>query len=1614
MNKTFKVASNALRGTVVCSEKASSYQGRAIKTVIAAAVASMVAGAAMAAEPPTLTLTGATLTVTGDAAAKQSVGQEGTASITPKVDERAVWKNGEDTLGADRAVTLTSGGAFVVKYDTTGTSPDLKYAGVSTTIGSLTSKTADTNVTLTSRGVAGAADKTDAVANLKVNGKVDFAQGGTLSFVTDNAENKSANASTLEGTDIIFGTANSHRLTGVQAKITADANSNAAITGTTVKLDNVAIANEGKLAISSSSTLDVGQDSTVANSKVLTLTADQGLTFNADYADAGILSLTSTKAAVTLGGNIKVKEAKFGVAYDPKSTTETATFFANGADGQGVFVDAGSVQEFEKLTVEGTVTVSGTDADRATNDEYEAGALKVTNLVAGDAAKNATISNESGSVELGTVTVNSGKKLTVANGTHDTLAKDGVKNVFTAEKLVVAANSTTPTALEAGLFVVDSGSFTLTGTGSTNAGQITLGSAVDAELVVAEGADLTNSAKIGDAAAKQGTLTVLGTVKNSGTAKNAAITAQNITVAGTLTNEYVNDTQAPSSNVFAQINAEKLTVKKGGTVSAALYKETAGAGFTTYAVTTTTVEEGGTFLTTLNAKTGTAASDPDNALTLNGNEFILDGGKLATKDGDIQNFVLNTGDKLTLNGTYDLNEVQVKEATAAFTAGEESVVSVKTLNVTAGSANVGEDGHLTVTDSFKTADGAVSVNVGDFATLTTSLAAMNLKTDATGTVGDLDSANNKTQSVKNGTIQLNRTAILEVTGIDTIAAGAAGTQKLAQLLSDAEKTTSGMGLIDLGSAKISGLTTTNGKITALAYNNIAGITAGGITAGVTNDEIDALVVTDLNEQGGTASYGAAELAGDRTVLSLQKDTVLYLHNSGNLVSTSTGALGGVTFQDAGYLITTGAGAKVGAVTGESGNVFVDSGDLTIVGNTNVGSVEVAKDAALKMEQASGATDPVTLTAHTAFDVAGTLTTAGEVVLDISHVSDDNYAEVAGTLNAGKLTIRGDEALVVSGTVVAGELAGTGSVEVGDMDPYAGTKTREEARDYEWARGTSKVAFGKVADTASINVVENSIVALGTTDVAVAEKAFAATGLKLSRTAVTANSAVTGTVNRVVYVEGNKDAAVSGNVKTMFESAYADTRFGAQDALVFDAQKVDSTGDIALLKNNVSFNGQQPTDVLSYELDEGAGTVVAILNAKNGDKYRISAGSVSGLDGVNSVFTGDLMMDAVASDDGSTLQIQMEDKADLAKYGMTGAAFDAAYDFYRTGSNVGNTSSSAQFQNFMFSKQTSPFYDAAKDDVNVVAMMTALNSAAALGATTGVQAMTMDAVEQMADTVATRNSILTQRAQGVNVWADVNGGKFEAKKLFEGAGYSSDIYAGVLGLDYQFSCNAVLGAALTIGTADTDSKNSAFGASTDTDLVGFSVYASKTFADIWNVAADIGYMSASNDVKANGYGFNYKFSQDTDAFTVGVRGEVLTKAGAVNIVPHVGLRYTQLSTDGFEAAYVTDVDDQNVFQMPVGITVSGDFETNGWTLAPKFDLSVVPTFGDKDADLKLGINGSAASSDYAVRVLDSNPVQATLGINATNGAWGFGLSYKLGVGSDERQDNSFNAQVRYAF
>ena len=842
------------------------------------------------------------------------------------------------------------------------------------------------------------------------------------------------------------------------------------------------------------------------------------------------------------------------------------------------------------------------------------------------------------------------------------------------------------------------------------------------------------------------------------------------------------------------------------------------------------------------------------------------------------------------------------------------------------------------------------------------------------------------------------------------------------------------GLIDIGATKIKDVEAKieGGKI---AYTELSSI------AGVTNDTIKSVTVTKVGESisGKDAIYGTIEQE-DEAVASKDftiSDLSLTLTGTGNLVSytnTTDGkkvpTLSTIKFTTAdSELVTTGEGAQIGQVgdSDQNGSLYVKSGDLTANGSVTINSLEVESGAKLSIADDKDGNGYAVTTGDASNEatalISGELAAANSDVTFGSTamasydadgaVSSFGYVnKVTGKLAAKTLTLKGDTLVAQGGTVEAGKLdatgktvfvgdsASAGSLSVGELTAgsiYADPTWKEDGS----AAAVSLVAVKKAAATgASVEADRSSIVSVGTNDVTAGTAAFAKTGFTLAKTdaAKKEYSINTKTVNSVVYAEGAQYAGAVLADGNGTKDTVNGVTIGTNSMLLIDATKVDATGEKSVFVQGVNMADN---------------SVLYVDNVKNGDKISLSA-AASKIGG-KLVHEGDLLMGANEADrEKGVLSFEMEDQADLAKSGITGAGFGVIYAMYENGENVGNDN--AVFFRNLVSTQTSAAYQQfsnGKYEWNTQTLNTILNDVAAIGATTGAQAVTMDAVNQMADTVAARTSILTQRAQGVNVWVDVNGGRFEGKKVMDGAGYSSDIYAGTLGADYQFANGAVLGAALTIGTADTDSKGTTAKTSMDSDLVGFSVYGSKTFADIWNVAGDIGYLQASNDVTESGYGFG-DFSEDVNAFTLGVRGEVLTKAGSVNIVPHLGLRYTRLSTDSFKAGFNTEIDDQNIFQMPVGVTVSADFETSGWTIAPKFDLSVVPTFGDKDADLKLGITGVSASDDLSVRVIDSNPVQATLGVSATNGAWGFGLNYKLGVGSDDRMNNSFNASVRYAF
>ena len=1564
--------SKARSALMVVNEATSSIQAKGTKTVIAAAAAAMIAGGAVAA--PTSIVTDGSELVNGtaydsytsakgdDFGALSVRDTSGSAVNLSFTNNTSSGKAG--ALALDRA-SLTLTDAQFSNNSADGFGGAVRLWGTSASRSALELKTTRD---LTYAGNKAGQGKT-AVSGATALGARYEDMGGFAHLQGNSTLTLTADANTT----LTIGETGAAQTAGLDSITTTGSNNNLVINGKgTVNLNGSLESFVGAINVSGGTVnmaTGFGSIDTTTQSRV------NKLKDNESSAEAGPVQSVLT---VQSGATVNMGALTINRDTTANKVKQAGTKLAV-ADGGKLYV--------ESITL-GTKEYK--DKYLATSDEKLAsGSLTTTGYGVVDVASGAVAEvKKDVTVAAGTTFDKTGSGAFTVLGTLKTVAAvsgGAAAGVFNVSGGSVDVNKVT----NAGTTKVASGaSFSVTGTGSTNSGDISLQSG--AAFVVKAGADLTNTGAIAGAKDQSGAYTSVGDVE----------------VAGKLVN-----------GGKGLIQTATLTVEDGGYVSTKITDA--------YAVGKTTVKKGGTFnLTELNSHLDGTAEGAFDQLLLAGGEVELAGGAVTVADkaftGNVQLGVniLNEQKKPTSYSAATLTISAGEYAADTFTTlpnqvGQQNVKStlnvtggqytIKTLNANGGVINVEGTGKLVIDTKLSTnSDSAFEIKKGG--TVETTAAALGLKIGATGVTVDSGSTYKKTIT-NNGELVLS-----DLTGITTTKTYLAGIKTAIHGNST--------GLLNLGALTISDAVT-DGKA------QFADVTGSGALAGIATDALSQATVTGVTNEGFKApgSYGKLETA-DKGYAVKVSGAALTLNGTGDLVtfvSGSTTTVQGITLASGGSLKTTGSangGAKIGAVRkgeGATGTALTvaDNGVLTVsqtdlitndrLPNTlvDVDTLTIGKGAQLTAgitKAAVAASGNTPASSATYGDItAGTLEVAGKLDASNSTVTVTSGATFTGDVASTVKTL----SLQSGATVSVGTNTAAGKLVVGNVSGN-GTIFADPAFVNGVSQSHSTVAVETVSAGSTVVAGQNSVVAVGFKDTAAADAAFAKTGFVLADT--TAENAPANAVNSVLYVQGTKDANgahVSATGKFAATNETESTSYSGQGVqinagslLVVDASTVDATyGNTAVFSGNV---------------DVQKGAKVYLANVVNGNTIKLgTSGQLNG----DLHFEGDLLLNEQTS--GSTVTIKSADLKTLKSEFGDVAGIDAAWGMFDEGANLNNNSKSAAFNKWLYTS-TSSAGVVSGDRVDTVRLNKIAADVASLGATTGVQTMTMDAVNQMGETVADRVSLLTQRAAGVNVWAAANGGMFEAKSLFDGAGYESDIYSGVLGVDYQFACNAVLGAALTIGTADTDNKNSTVKASTDSDLVGFSVYTSKTFADVIGVSADIGYLTASNDVTANGYGQGWKFSQDTDAFTIGLRTEVLAEVGAVKLVPHIGIRYTALSTDGFEAGYKTEIDDQNIFQMPVGVTVSGDFQTGDWTVAPKFDLSVVPTFGDKDADLKLGITGVKATDDLAVRVIDSNPVQATLGVNATNGAWGFGLNYKLGVGSDDRMNNTFNVNVRYAF
>ena len=666
---------------------------------------------------------------------------------------------------------------------------------------------------------------------------------------------------------------------------------------------------------------------------------------------------------------------------------------------------------------------------------------------------------------------------------------------------------------------------------------------------------------------------------------------------------------------------------------------------------------------------------------------------------------------------------------------------------------------------------------------------------------------------------------------------------------------------------------------------------------------------------------------------------------------------------------TGTGELVIGGTAQGGNVITG---VAKVKTLTTGDLSLGKDEASK-----GTVNAETVNVTGDLDVTGdwtaekvVLSTSGNSVSANSALTAETLGAAAGTnsailANNGTLAVNRIEAQVdlkKGSTLVLGERIQVEKAAEAAPATFALLRTASEPAAQT---GTETELGQQIASTVSTGTDVDVVV---TTNANGRTKFLAAAGNKYDATKNVGLYA-----DSTIGVDGTKGKLIVGTYAQDYTPVAGTVTLGNNSVTVLDLPSF-ADGSAVFAANYV--NIQNDAQIVLV----GADDISKTLFVEGGEVTGATSGK---LETANKFLKADFEVEKDKLDQlvGTNIVVSYNDEA------VSGPLGEVVKGFYISGTSDANKAVVTAVGN-------SAYFGA---DGKLSAEGTqALSEYVSMPVTAGLYNAAYDA--QNAFTGAVQERAL-EKSQSYGVWANAYYAQNEAKTLYGETGYESDVYGGVMGADATFSCGARLGAAFTFGKADVDSKNTVNPISTDSDFWGVSIYAAKDLAGV-NLAADVSYVALENDIEGSIAGASMDESVDSSVWTVGFKGEYAFDLGAVEIVPHAGVRYAAVDVDdyrGFEAEKL------NVVELPVGVTVKGNFETAGLAVKPFLDLTAAPQLGDKEVDTILG------ETDVLGHVYN-----AKVGVEAATGAFTFGAHYSYGFGSDDRSNNVFGLKASYNF
>ena len=519
----------------------------------------------------------------------------------------------------------------------------------------------------------------------------------------------------------------------------------------------------------------------------------------------------------------------------------------------------------------------------------------------------------------------------------------------------------------------------------------------------------------------------------------------------------------------------------------------------------------------------------------------------------------------------------------------------------------------------------------------------------------------------------------------------------------------------------------------------------------------------------------------------------------------------------------------------------------------------------------------------------------------------------------------------------------------------------------------------------------------------------------------------------IVVDANVDATGAIGGSPVPEAAY----FGADSLLVVNGNTLNgATAAITLDASNSNLNVENGAKLLIA--DAVAGTTYTIIdgetntsNAFNGGAYA-DAGT-TGWKGSNLLTSSDML--TLTSTDGTVFMAKSED-AHTVFPKLSHELATAVNTLY--GQKLNDVDADAMGVRFLSRATDNRFLGSDKD-----AAASTIESAARIAFAGAVPQMTKMASDAGSNAVVNRLGFANPAdgAQAMNaegkivdrnttgfalwiapLWQSQHGWGMEADNL--DYGFNGNLGGVSLGADYTFENAIRAGITFNIGGGYAESSGGDLNSTENRmSFWGLGAYAGWNYQN-FGLMADVSYTSTWNDLQQDmdsrmGMG-DLEADVQATAISAGLRAEYKLETSALDIIPHIGVRYMSLTTWGYDAdtygGTVLEGDGfhQDIWTFPIGVTFSKDITLDsGWFFKPSVDFSVIPAAGDIKAKQDVSFTGLPGTYEVETQMMDYLTWQGGVGIELGNDTLSFGVNYTLQAGQNTTGHGVFG-NFRYEF